>query len=147
MMLMLLNIFYDVLMRYLFNDGNIGMQEMEWHLFSAMFMLGLGYTMKEDGHVRIDVLYDHFSQSTKAIVNIFGALVFALPFSLMIIYFGSQYTYDAYLLNEGSGDPGGLPNRWIIRSVIPVSFGFLVLCLFQVILVNSQTLLGQREAK
>jgi len=147
MMLMLINIFYDVLMRYLFNNGNIGMQEMEWHLFSAMFMLGLGYTMKEDGHVRIDVFYDHFSQPKKAIVNIFGALVFTLPFSLMIIYFGTQYTYDAFLLNEGSGDPGGLPNRWIIRSVIPISFGFLILCLVQVILVNSLTLLVKREAK
>ena len=55
MLLMVANVFYDVLMRYFFNDVSIGMQELEWHLFAAMFMFGIGYTLKEDGHVRVDI--------------------------------------------------------------------------------------------
>lgn len=139
MFLMVLTVFYDVLMRYLFNDVDIGMQELEWHFFASMFMLGLGYTLKEDGHVRVDVFYENFSESKKAIIDIVGSLIFALPFSLIIIYYGYQYSLDAYTMGEGSADPGGLPNRWIIRSVIPVSFSFLALCVLQVILVKIQS--------
>lgn len=136
MFLMLLNVFYDVVMRYLFDDVSIGMQELEWHLFAAMFMFGIGYTLKEDGHVRVDVFYDNFSTKTKAWVNIFGSIFLALPITLLIIYYGYGYTFEAYEMNEGSADPGGLPNRWIIRSVIPLSSIFVVLCLLQVVLTQ-----------
>lgn len=136
MLLMLLNVFYDVVMRYLFDDVSIGMQELEWHLFAAMFMFGIGYTLKEDGHVRVDVFYDHFSPKTQAWVNILGSLFLALPITLLIIYYGYGYTFEAYEMGEGSADPGGLPHRWIIRSVIPVSSIFIILCLLQVVLTQ-----------
>jgi TRAP-type mannitol/chloroaromatic compound transport system permease small subunit len=67
MILMILNVFYDVVMRYLFNDVSIAMQELEWHLFAAMFMLGVGYTLKEDGHVRVDIFYEKMSLLTLAV--------------------------------------------------------------------------------
>ncbi|MBV1907773.1 MAG: TRAP transporter small permease subunit [Kangiellaceae bacterium] len=140
MCLMLLNVFYDVLMRYLFNDVDIGMQELEWHLFAAMFMFGIGYTLKEDGHVRVDVFYDQFSDKVKAWVNIFGSIFLALPITILILYYGINYTDEAYEMGEGSADPGGLPHRWIIRSVIPVSSGFVILCLLQVILLQIEIL-------
>lgn len=140
MMLMLLNVFYDVLMRYLFNDVSIGMQELEWHFFAAMFMFGIGYTIKEDGHVRVDVFYDHFSVATQAWINIAGALLLALPATVLILYFGIDYTIESYQMGEGSADPGGLPNRWVIRSVIPLSSAFVILCLLQVIMVQINSL-------
>jgi len=136
MVLMLLNVFYDVIMRYLFDDVSIGMQELEWHLFAAMFMFGIGYTLKEDGHVRVDVFYDNFSPTVKAWVNILGSVLLALPITLLIIYYGYGYAFEAYEMNEGSADPGGLPHRWIIRSVIPLSSVFVVLCLLQVVLTQ-----------
>ena len=75
MVLMVLNVFYDVVMRYFFNDVNIGMQELEWHLFAAMFMFGIGYTLKEDGHVRVDIIYDQLSKRKQALINIVGSLL------------------------------------------------------------------------
>ncbi len=140
MILMILNVFYDVIMRYFFNDVSIGMQELEWHLFAAMFMFGIAYTLKEDAHVRVDIFYDAMSQRKQAFINIFGALVFALPITLLIGYYSIDYTMDAYTMGEGSGDPGGLPHRWIVRSVIPLSSVFLMLAILHVVLSQIQVL-------
>lgn len=140
MILMILNVFYDVVMRYFFNDVSIGMQELEWHLFAAMFMFGIGYTLKEDGHVRVDIFYDQLSEKSQAIINILGSLFFALPFTLLILYFGWDYALEAYKMGEGSADPGGLPHRWIIRSVIPVSSIYLLVCLLYVVLNQIKSL-------
>lgn len=140
MVLMILNVFYDVVMRYFFNDVSIGMQELEWHLFAAMFMFGIAYTLKEDAHVRVDIFYDNMKARNKAFINIFGSLVLALPITLLILYYSIDYTFDAYEMGEGSGDPGGLPHRWIVRSVIPLSSVFLILAIFHVILTQIQVL-------
>ncbi|WP_187292368.1 TRAP transporter small permease subunit [Paraglaciecola psychrophila] len=149
MLLMVLNVFYDVIMRYFFNDVSIGMQELEWHLFGAMFMFGIGYTFKEDGHVRVDVFYDQMSIRSQAFVNIFGSIVFALPITLLILYFSIDYTYQAYEMGEGSADPGGLPYRWIIRSVIPISSVFLTLSIIYIVLNEVENLLSpeRKEAQ
>ena len=136
MILMILNVFYDVVMRYFFNDVSIGMQELEWHLFAAMFMYGIGYTLKEDGHVRVDIFYDQLSKKYQALINIVGSLLFALPFTLLVLYFSWTYAYEAFDIGEGSPDPGGLPHRWIIRSVIPFSSIFTILCLLYVLLTQ-----------
>lgn len=140
MILMILNVFYDVVMRYFFNDVSIAMQELEWHIYGAMFMFGIGYTLKEDGHVRVDVIYDQLSKKSQAIINIIGSLLFALPFTLLILYFSWDYTLEAYSMGEGSGDPGGLPHRWIIRSVIPASSIYLLVCLLYVVLNQIKSL-------
>ena len=142
MVLMILNVFYDVVMRYFFNDVSIGMQELEWHLFAAMFMFGIAYTLKEDAHVRVDIFYDAMTKRKQAFINIFGSLIFALPITLLIFYYGIDYTLDAYTMGEGSGDPGGLPHRWIVRAVIPLSSFFLVLAIIYVVLSQIQTLTG-----
>jgi len=149
MLLMVLNVFYDVIMRYFFNDVSIGMQELEWHLFGAMFMFGIGYTFKEDGHVRVDVFYDQMTIRSQAFVNIFGSIIFALPITLLILYFSIDYTYQAYEMGEGSADPGGLPYRWIIRSVIPISSVFLTLSIIYIVLNEVENLRSpeRKEAK
>ena len=140
MLLMIANVFYDVIMRYFFNDVSIGMQELEWHLFAAMFMFGIAYTLKEDAHVRVDVFYDKMSVRKQSIINIFGALFFALPITLVILYYSIDYTMEAYQMGEGSADPGGLPHRWIVRSVIPTSSVFLILAIIHVVLSNINVL-------
>ena len=125
-LLMLLNVFYDAIMRYFFRSGSIALQEMEWHLFSIVFLFGMAFCLKEDGHVRVDVLYDHFSPQWKATVNIAGTLLFIIPLSILIIEGSFWYVNEAYSLNEVSGDPGGLTHRWLIKAVIPASFVFLI---------------------
>ena len=81
--LMLFNVFYDVIMRYLFNDVSIGMQELEWHLFAAMFMLGVPYTLRVGGHVRVDLIYERLSGNKKAWIDLLGSLLLLLPFALL----------------------------------------------------------------
>jgi len=141
-LLLLATIFYNVVMRYLFNDVSIGMQELEWHLFSCLFLFGIGYSLKENAHVRVDVFYERFGEKAQAIVNIVGTLLFLTPFSALVIYYGIDYSREAYELNEMSGDPGGLPYRWIIKGVIPLSFSFTIICGVYVILEQIDTLLG-----
>lgn len=144
-LLMIINVFYDVVMRYFFNDVSIAMQELEWHLFAAMFMFGIAYTLKEDGHVRVDILYANFSPKLKAIVNLIGMLLFAMPITLFLVYFGYEYTFDAYQMGEGSADPGGLPNRWIVRSIIPLSAVFLLISIVNVVLTQVIELTGRAK--
>jgi len=125
-LLMMLNVFYDSIMRYFFNTGSIAMQEMEWHLFAMVFLFGIAYALKEDGHVRVDILYDRFTPRWKAIVNIGGTLLLLLPLSLLIIEGSVWYVTEAFTSGEISGDPGGLTRRWLIKLVIPASFVFLI---------------------
>lgn len=125
LILMVLNVFYDVVARYAFNDVSIAMQEMEWHLFAVSFMLGIAYALRTDGHVRVDVFYDRWGDKAKAWVNLVGALIFVVPFALLIAYYGYSFAVESYNLGEGSADPGGLPHRWIIKSLIPISAIFI----------------------
>lgn len=126
MIAMMLNIFYDVFMRYLFKSGSIAFQELEWHIFSLIILLGTSYTLKEDGHVRVDVLYTKFTQKKKAIVNILGAFIFITPIALLIALGSVEFVIEAFKTHEVSGDPGGLTHRWIIKSFIPFSFWLLI---------------------
>jgi len=120
--ILLFNVFFDVVMRYVFNEVYIGMQEMEWHLYAAVFMLGIPYTLRTGGHVRVDVIYERLSIQKKAWVDIFGTLLLLLPFTLLVFWYGIDFTREAFEIGEGSGDPGGLPYRWIIKGVIPFAF-------------------------
>ena len=127
MVLMILNVFYDVIARYFFRSGSIAMQEMEWHLFSVIILLGVAYTLKEDGHVRVDVLYDRLSHKRKAMINMVGSILFILPIALLVGISSIDNAYEAYVSMEQSGDPGGLTNRWIVKALIPLAFFLLII--------------------
>ncbi|PLY10805.1 MAG: C4-dicarboxylate ABC transporter permease [Arcobacter sp.] len=127
MVLMILNVFYDVIMRYFFRSGSIAMQEMEWHLFSVIILLGISYTLKEDGHVRVDLIYDRLTDKKKAMINMVGVVTFILPIALLVGLSSIGNAHEAYLSMEQSGDPGGLPYRWIVKALIPLSFLLLLI--------------------
>lgn len=127
LLLLLLNVFYDVIMRYLLNDVSIGMQELEWHLYATVFLLGISYSLSQNGHVRVDILYNQMRPRHQAMVDIGGTLLLLIPFALLITWYGTGFVVESYQLGEGSGDPGGLPNRWIIKSMIPLSFLLLII--------------------
>jgi TRAP-type mannitol/chloroaromatic compound transport system permease small subunit len=141
-LVMLLNVFYDAIMRYFFSSGSIALQEMEWHLFAMVFLFGIAYALKEDGHVRVDVLYERFSPRWKAIVNIGGTVLLLLPLSVMVVEGSVWYVQEAFNSGEVSGDPGGLPYRWLIKLVIPASFVFLIVSATGFVIHNINVFLG-----
>ena len=140
LILLVLLVFYNVIMRYFFNTTSIGMQELEWHLFSISFMFGLGYTIKHNAHVRIDIFYSKFSEKTQVIIDLIGALLFTTPITILIIVYGIEFSLDSYNLAESSPDPGGLPYRWLVKSIIPLAFLYLLLCNFFVVAVKARRL-------
>lgn len=142
LVLMILNVFYDVVMRYFFKAGSIAFQEMEWHLFSVVILLGMSYTLKEDGHVRVDLIYDRLSDKRKAIINMIGVFTFIMPISLLVIWGSYEFVYEAYDLGEISGDPGGLTHRWIIKAMIPLAFILLVITSLGFFVKNLNVFLG-----
>jgi TRAP-type mannitol/chloroaromatic compound transport system permease small subunit len=113
---------YDSVNRYFFGGGSVALQELEWHIFDIIFLLGLSYTLKSDKHVRVDIFYSNYSQKTKAIVNIISSLFLILPFTILILYVSYDYIALSYTQNEISPDPGGLAYRWAIKSMMIVGF-------------------------
>lgn len=123
---LVLLVVYDALMRYLLQSGSIALQELEWHLFDIVIMLGIAYTLQRASHVRVDIFYDRYSDKTRHIINIVGALFFILPFSLLIIYVGFDFVMLSFGQMEASSDPGGLPYRFIVKSLMPLAFLLLI---------------------
>jgi len=147
--LMVLIIFYDVSMRYLFQQGSVALQELEWHLFALLFLIGGAYTFKHNGHVCVDIL-SHSRWMTlkhRAWVQVIGGLFFLLPFSLLIIISSFDFVALSYQFAETSPDPGGLPFRYLLKSVIPLAFLLLILQGLVSIYRNLLIVLGKDENK
>jgi TRAP-type mannitol/chloroaromatic compound transport system permease small subunit len=125
-LLMTVNVFIDVVMRYFFRNSSVGMQEMEWHLFSIMILFGVSVALLEEGHVRVDFLYDHFSVRKKAVINIIGTVFFLLPLALLVFFTSFEFVMDSYKIHEISENPGGLHYRYLIKGMIPLAFAVLI---------------------
>lgn len=117
----------DVVLRYLFSETETWVIELEWHLFAMIFLIGASYTLLYDKHVRVDLFYEKFSRRKKDLVNTIGVLLFLIPWSIIIISKGIDYTINSWNFNEGSSQPGGLPMRFIIKSFIPLGFILLLI--------------------
>ncbi len=126
---LVLLICYDVTMRYLFQQGSVALQELEWHLFALIFLLGAAYTYKHDAHVRVDLIYNSrfVTDVQRAWINIFGIILFLLPFCALILVTSGPFVENAFNYMEGSPDPGGLPYRFILKGSLLVAFALLVL--------------------
>jgi TRAP-type mannitol/chloroaromatic compound transport system permease small subunit len=144
LLLLIANVFYDVVMRYLFNDVSIGMQELEWHLYAMIFLFGVAYTLHTDGHVRVDVIYERLSPQKRAWIDILGVLFFLWPFCYLVASYGIGFAYEAYDIGEMSGDPGGLPHRWVIKSMISISFICVLISSLGFLLRAVNELLGNK---
>ena len=116
----------NAVMRYGFDLSSNAWLELQWYLFAALFLLGAGYTLQHNGHVRIDVLYGRFSHRTRAWVDLVGGLLFLLPMAGLIGWLGWHAFLASWQIGETSPDAGGLL-RWPIKLVIPVGFGLLFL--------------------
>jgi TRAP-type mannitol/chloroaromatic compound transport system permease small subunit len=113
-------------MRYAFGMASNAWLELQWYLFAAIFLLAAGYTLKHNGHVRIDIFYGRLSERGRAWVDLFGALVFLLPLCLLLVWFSWPGFAAAWQHAEMSPDAGGLL-RWPVRLMIPLGFALLAL--------------------
>ncbi len=125
--ILVLLVVYDATARYLFSGGSIALQELEWHLFDVVILFGIAYTLRENAHVRVDIFYELYPPKMKVLINLIASLFFILPFSLLIVYIGIEFTLMSFSQMEGSSNPGGLQYRFIVKSLMPLSFTFLCL--------------------
>ncbi|QIB34171.1 TRAP transporter small permease subunit [Ancylobacter pratisalsi] len=116
----------NVLMRYAFNVGSVAMQELEWHLMSPLTLLCIAYTIKHEGHVRVDILYVRFPAVVRQVIDLFSA-VCVVALSAIVIFLSWHYVMQSYNIGEGSPDPGGLPYRFLLKAMIPAGFVLLLL--------------------
>jgi len=135
---------YDALNRYFFGGGSVALQELEWHLFDIIFLIGLSYTLQSDKHVRVDIFYASFSEKTKAKIEIFSQLFLVIPFSMLILYVSYDFVVQSYLQNEISPDPGGLTHRYLIKSTILAGFFLLLIQSLCTLYKNIQLLKGEK---
>lgn len=139
-------IFYDVVARYLFNATFAAIIEMEWYLFSFIFLIGAAYALKHDRHVRVDVFYTNFTKKQQAWVNLMGTLLFLIPLCIIVIYTSFKFTANSYAMNESSPDPGGLPATYIVKAAIPIGFTLLLLQAFSLLIKSVLTLTSKDPA-
>lgn len=124
-LILVLLIVVDVFLRYALKFSVPATFELEWHIFAAIFLLGSGWTLRNDQHVRVDLFYQRFSEKGKSWVNLIGSLALLLPFCIVGFTESLDFVVNSWKVSETSPDPGGLPARYLIKSCIPVGF-FLI---------------------
>ena len=104
----------------------ISLVELQWHFFGIFVLIGGSWALQADRHVRVDLLYIRFSPLWQKVVNLIGDLVFLLPFCAVVFWFSIALVKRSYLAGEGS-DYDALMDRYLIKSILPIAFGFLFL--------------------
>ncbi len=116
----------NALIRYAFNASSNAWLEIQWYLFAAVFMLASSHTLRRDEHVRIDVIAGRFSKRTQVWIDLFGFLLFLMPISLVILYYGVPFALESLRSGEMSSNAGGLI-VWPAKILVPLGFILLVL--------------------
>lgn len=116
----------NALARYALGESSNAWLEIQWYLFGALFLLAAGYTLKHDGHVRIDVFYNRFGPRGRAWIDLFGGLFFLIPMTLLLAWLAWPMFAEAWTTHELSPDAGGLV-RWPVKLLLPLGFALLAL--------------------
>lgn len=116
----------NVLLRYAFSVGSVWAQELEWHLLAALILLGMCYALQRGENVRVDLFYANYSSRKKFMVDVVSLLLL-MAVSVIFIKVSIAYVLQAYSIGETSPDPGGIPMRWIVKSLIPVGYSLVFL--------------------
>ena len=116
----------NALVRYALGESSNAWLEIQWYLFGAMFLLGAGYTLKHNGHVRIDLFYNRFGPRGQAWIDLAGGLLFLLPMAMLLMWLSWPMFFEAWQTQEHSPDAGGLV-RWPVKLLLPLGFALLAL--------------------
>ncbi|MCL4189542.1 MAG: TRAP transporter small permease subunit [Rhodobacteraceae bacterium] len=117
----------NVVMRYALSTNYVWVEEVQWHMYAVGYMIGIAYAVSHDAHVRVDVLASGMGARTRAWVELAGILVLIGPMVWVLVEYAIPFVDRAWRINEKSSAPGGLANRWAIKSVMIVAFGMLAL--------------------
>lgn len=126
-LLLLLVIVANVAMRYLFSQGRVELEELQWHLYALGFLLALSACLSSNQHVRVDVLHEKLSLRHQAWIELYGLLLLFFPFVFLILWYSIPFVAYSLSFGEVSDAPGGLPFRWAIKAVLPFSMLLLLL--------------------
>ncbi|MCP4232589.1 MAG: TRAP transporter small permease subunit [Aestuariibacter sp.] len=115
-------IILNVTVRYVFDQGRIEFEEIQWHLYAMGFLVALSYCFEADSHVRVDIFHERMTLRNQAWVEMGGILFLLLPFISMVIYFAVPFVAYSWVVSEASDAPSGLPARWAIKSFMVTGF-------------------------
>jgi TRAP-type mannitol/chloroaromatic compound transport system permease small subunit len=135
-------IIWAVVGRYAFDHGSVTLEEVQWHLAGMGWLLGLAYTLVVDGHVRVDVIHERLSLKGQGWVELFGLVFLLLPFLGLAVYEMFPYAYSSWQQGETSQAPAGLPYRWVLKSILALSFVLLILAALSRLLKVTALLFG-----
>jgi TRAP-type mannitol/chloroaromatic compound transport system permease small subunit len=121
LIILIVLIFSTVFFRYIFNISYVVLQEMVMYLHALIFMFGISYALKENSHVKIDVLYNILDRKTQRVISLVGLIFFILPTALFITYISIDMATQSWLILEGSSEAGGLNLVFILKSLIPMT--------------------------
>ena len=135
-------ILVSVISRYVFSEGSVTMEEIQWHISSAAWLIGLSYAFVHDSHVRVDVLHERLTLRRQAWIELLGLLLLALPFLVIGVYMSWPYFHESFLQGEVSQAPAGLPYRWAMKFFLPLAFTLLVIAALSRLLRCTALLFG-----
>lgn len=115
----------NVVMRYLFGEGRIEFEEIQWHLYSIGFLMGLSYGVSTDSHIRVDLFREKMSARMQAWIELYGIVLLLLPFISLVVIYAIPFVEYSISTAERSESPAGLSHRWLIKSVLLIGFVFL----------------------
>ncbi|OGA76334.1 MAG: C4-dicarboxylate ABC transporter permease [Betaproteobacteria bacterium RIFCSPLOWO2_12_FULL_65_14] len=133
----------NVVLRYLFSIGSVWSQELEWHLLVPLILFGCAYAMRHGEHVRVDIIYGGFSEKNKGLVDLLSALLM-VAIAALFIWYSLHYVQQAYVIDEGSPDPGGIPHRYLLKGLLPVGFALLLVQALASALASAEKLRSPR---
>lgn len=134
----------EVLLRYTMSFGAVWAQELEWHLLAVISLWGIAYTQKHDAHVRVDIVYQTFSQRTKDWMELLSAALLMAPMSFYFAWLAIRFVTQSYDMGEISADPGGLTHRWILKSFVISGFTLLGIQSIAMALRSLAAVMGHR---
>jgi TRAP-type mannitol/chloroaromatic compound transport system permease small subunit len=145
LLVMVLTTVVVVVLRYALNQSAIVLQESVMYLHAVTFMLGIPFALKEDAHVRVDLIYGRLGARSRAAIDLAGHLLFLVPVALALLLYSRTYVASAWRIMEGSPEVGGLPGVFLLKTLIPVMAVLLLLQGVAEIVRNIMILRGQHD--
>ena len=139
-LVVMLTILIQVTLRYGFHAGEAWVDELIWHLY-AFFMFGLSYAITSDAHIRVDIMHMKFSRRSQRIIEVLGILFLIMPFTIIIFNHSVDWVHHSYVSNEFSENTTGLPYRWVVKSIVPLSMLLIFIASLSELIKNAVLLI------